>query len=82
MLYTQENMLRLSVCLELENRPLVSAMGALLHHLRSEIFTLDAGLVRVADIQPLVVDEYLRIDSTTFKSLQIFCEGKCSCFIT
>jgi hypothetical protein len=68
-------MLRLSVCLDLDNRPLVSATGALLHHLRSDIFTLDGGLVRVSDMQPLVVDEYLRIDSATFKSLQIFCEG-------
>ena len=69
-------MLRLCACLDLDNRPLVSAMGALLHHLRSDIFVLDEGHVRVADMQPLIVNEYLRIDSATFKSLQIFCEGK------
>ena len=75
----KENVARLSVCLELDNRPIVSAMGALLHFLRSDIFTLDSGHVTVADMQPLVVDEYLRIDSATFKSLQIFCEGSYAC---
>jgi hypothetical protein len=68
-------MIRISACVDLDNRPIVSAMGALLHHLRTDIFTLDSGFVQVADVRPLVVDEYLRIDSATFKSLQIFCEG-------
>ena len=69
-------MLRLSVCLDMENRPLVSATGALLHHLRTDVYTLDGGHVQVADVQSLEVDEYLHIDSATFQSLQIFCEGK------
>jgi hypothetical protein len=69
-------MMRLSSSLDLENRPLVSAMGALLHHLRTDVFTLDSGHVRVADMKALVVDQYLRMDTATFKSLQIFCEGK------
>mmetsp|Transcript_20937 Transcript_20937/g.35311 ORF Transcript_20937/g.35311 Transcript_20937/m.35311 type:complete len:101 (+) Transcript_20937:1217-1519(+) len=71
----QENMIRLSACLDLDNRPLVSATGALLQYLRTEVFTLDSGFVQVANIHPLVVDDYLRIDGETFKALQIFCEG-------
>ena len=68
-------MLRLASSLDMENRQLVSAVGALIQHLRAEIFALDGGHIRVADVQTLRVDEYVRIDSGTFQSLQIFCEG-------
>ncbi len=67
--------MRLSASLDLDNRQLISALGALLSYLRTNIFSLDDGLVTVADLQPLIVNEYLRMDSGTFQALQIFCEG-------
>jgi DNA mismatch repair protein MSH5 len=51
-------------------------MGALLNYLQTNIFNMDDGMIMVSDVRQLELISYLRIDSSSFRALQIFSEEK------
>lgn len=51
-------------------------MGALLYYLQTNIFNMDDGIIMVSDVRQLELISYLRIDSSSFRALQIFAEEK------
>lgn len=53
---------------------LLQSLGALVFYLTADIFYLDKDLVTISRIEAYPRDFYLRMDSNTFKALQIFRE--------
>lgn len=51
-------------------------MGALLNYLQLNVFNMDDGMILVSDVRQLELISYLRIDSSSFRALQIFAEEK------
>jgi hypothetical protein len=68
----QENFLRLSSHFDMNNRPMVQSIGALIHFMRTYIFYLDDGVVSVNKVEGFTLGSYLRMDPGTSQSLQIF----------
>lgn len=62
--------------IDLESTQLKQSMGALLNYLQTNIFNMDDGVIVVSDVRQLELISYLRIDSSTFRGLQIFAEEK------
>eukprot|EP01041_Mallomonas_annulata_P008543 gene8543-17620_t len=70
----QQNYLRLSAVLDIDNVLMRQAMCALLQFLQSSVFNLDGGMIQVAAIRPLPLLEYMRLDEGSMRALQIFHE--------
>ena len=58
--------------IDLESQQLKQSMGALLSYLQSYLFNMDDNMIMVSDIKQLDLSSYLRIDSNSFRALQIF----------
>jgi len=72
----QLNYLKLSALIDLDNKMLRQALGALMTYMQSTVFHLDAGLIYISNISALPITSYMQIDSSTVKALQIFSEEK------
>lgn len=66
------NFIMLSSLIDLENSQLKKSMGALLNYMQTNVFHFDQGVITIANIGPLQTIEHMRIDHSTFNSLQIF----------
>lgn len=73
---SRRSYLQLVSAIDLESTQLKQSMGALLNYLQTNIFNMDDGVIVVSDVRQLQLISYLRIDSSTFRGLQIFAEEK------
>lgn len=71
---SRRSYLHLVSAIDLESVQLKQSMGALLHYLQSNIFNMDSGCIIVSDVRQLSLLSYLRIDSSSFRALQIFAQ--------
>jgi DNA mismatch repair protein MSH5 len=73
---SRRSYLQLVSAIDLESTQLKQSMGALLNYLQTNIFNMDDGMIMVSDVRQLDLISYLRIDSSSFRALQIFTEEK------
>jgi DNA mismatch repair protein MSH5 len=73
---SRRSYLQLVSAIDLESTQLKQSMGALLNYLQTNIFNMDDGMIMVSDVRQLDLISYLRIDSSSFRALQIFAEEK------
>lgn len=64
----------ISSAIDMDRPQVVQCLGALVHYLQNEVFGLDKNYVLVASVESFPCDCYMRLDSNTFKALQIFNE--------
>lgn len=69
---SRRSYLQLVSAIDLESQQLKQSMGALLSYLQSYLFNMDDSMIMVSDIKQLDLSSYLRIDSNSFRALQIF----------
>ena len=68
----KENFQRIASVIDLENTWLKQALGALLSYLKTSFFSSDDNFISISSIQPLVLQNYLRIDMESLQALNIF----------
>lgn len=64
----------LASVVDIENEQLRQSLGALLSYMREKVFHLDQGKIVVSAIKQFPLKRFMRIDASTFRSLQIFTE--------
>jgi hypothetical protein len=69
---SRRSYLHLASAIDLESMQLKQSVGALLNYLQANVFNMDSGVIIVSDVRQLELVSYLRIDSCTFRALQIF----------
>jgi DNA mismatch repair protein MSH5 len=60
--------------IDLDNDQIKQSLGALLIFMQTSIFHLDEGKIIVSSIKTFPMESFMRIDTATFKALQIFSE--------